>query len=133
MKRIVGKLISFLQRLLGLSLWKITTRKHGLKSVTLSKFAVIMSIFNFTITMYLFFSIERTRAGRIFNMANFHKTYLFELGDHLLRATFLARFYIAYISVWLFFRQHKLLYQRFLDADQYLAEVRSIFNSKTKT
>lgn len=127
MKHQVSAFISFLQHLLGLSIWRITTKdQHRVKSVILSKFALLMSIFNFTLALYCFFTMDRKSSNKILNLANLHKTYLFQLGDHVLKLTFLARFYMIYLTVWVFCRQQKMLYQCFLDADQILGDLKQM-------
>lgn len=84
-----------------------------------------MSVFNFSLAMYCFLTLDRGEGHNILNLANLHKTYLFELGDYLLKLTFLARFYIIYLTVWIFCQQQKDLYKQFIDADFYLGELKT--------
>lgn len=131
MKRAIGKLVSFVQHLLGLSVWKITNSKYGHKSVVLSKFGLAMSLFNFSIACYCFYTIEHHNSSKIFNIANFHKTELFQIGDQLLKIIFLARFYILYFSVWLFNRHQRVLYKQFIATDFYLGELKQFYQDRT--
>lgn len=118
------KALNFLYHILGVTVWKITTVRTKTE-VSVSKLACVMSVVNLCAVALARHFISYELDQRM-SLSPFHNSFLVELGDELLKLTFMARYYIIYASVWFFYRRQKALINCFLDVNQRLKKIESL-------
>lgn len=128
MKKNITKVITFIQLLLGLSVWRITTTETGQKVIKSSKLGIVMLILNLLAVTNSIIGFEYYTRGLSTNQESIlsNESIVAEIGSKLRVTVKMCRYYSVYFAVATLFLRQRKLFVYFLAADKRLKVLKDL-------